>query len=73
MMTVEESTIQMGMMIVVDSLGFGFGAGQATGAGSEVAGSSISGLALSLRKLACSTSMGRPPFSKNFSEDIGGG
>lgn len=67
-MTVDERTIQMGMMKVADSLGFGFGVGHEAGVGS-VADCSSSGLWLSPRKVECSTWMGRPPFSKNFSED----
>lgn len=61
----------MGMMTAVDSLGLCLGVAHEAGAGSGVVGGSTSAcLALSLRKLACSTSMGRPPFSKNFSADI---
>lgn len=58
MMTVEESTIQMGMMDAVESFDFSLGEGQEAGVGSHVAGRSVSCLALSLRKLSCSTLTG---------------
>jgi len=71
MMTEEDRTIQMGMIIAADNLGFGFAE---TGEGSELPvplslWTSSSGF--ELRNCAArSTSMGRPPCSKNFSVDI---
>jgi len=79
MMTEEESTIQIGMMAAADSLYFGFGWFADAGVGSGLllplrmsVEMSTSDLAPPLRKWAVvlSVSMGRPPFSKNFSVDI---
>ena len=77
-MTEEESTIQIGMMAAADSLYFGFGWDADAGVGSGLPLPLRMSLEMStsdfaLRKWAeeaLSVSMGRPPFSKNFSVAI---
>ena len=82
-MTEDESTIQMGMMAAAESLCFGFGKDAEAGTGSGLLLPLLSlppALPMSLVRSASdfapltkwavverSTSMGRPPFSKNFS------
>lgn len=72
MMTPDDRTIQIGMIIAAESFGFGFEEDAEAGLGSGPTTSfsgSCSGFVL--RNWACSTiSTGRPAFSKNFSVDI---
>jgi hypothetical protein len=70
MMTPEDRTIQMGMIIAAESFGFGFDAEAGLGSGPTTS-LSVSCSGFALRNWACSTiSTGRPAFSKNFSADI---
>ena len=72
-MTDEESTIQTGIIIAAESFGFGFDAETGDGSGLTTSRSSSS-FDFALMNWAWSTrSIGRPPFSKNFSLAIRGG
>jgi len=78
MMTEEESTIQIGMIAAADSLYFDFGWFADAGVGSGLLLQLRMSLEMSTSDFApltkwavvLSVSMGRPPFSKNFSVDI---
>lgn len=73
MMTPEDRTIQMGMIIAAESFGFDFegDAEAGLGSGPTTSLSAASSSGFELRNWACSTiSTGRPAFSKNFSVDI---